>query len=219
MTSRRTGGSATGPDPDPSCSDDEPQPPPVPPRTPQVRHPRPAPRRPLPPPPPPIQQQQQQPQQSEPVAVSVSTAAADDEILPDNREEVQQQAEPVQQRLRPPLANVVVTSGVAGVSSGVSGGIQGKQPTKHQVKPFTKNSLERLESKHVQLVRDYGFQPKRKTSVEDGGVLPNKFEPFPRNLYGRPLEEIDNFIYDEVRIDCNVRKQENLSLINYLRYA
>jgi hypothetical protein len=76
----------------------------------------------------------------------------------------------------------------------------GAKGTKHQVKPFTKASLDRLESRHVQLVRDYGFQPKRKTSVEDGGVLPNKFEPFPSNLYGRPLEEIDNFIYDEVSL-------------------
>jgi len=70
--------------------------------------------------------------------------------------------------------------------------------TKQQVKPFTRESLERLESKTVQLVREYGFQPRRKVSVEDGSVLPNKFEPFPSHLYGRPLEEIDNFIYDEV---------------------
>ncbi|XP_059488703.1 sodium channel protein 60E-like isoform X4 [Neocloeon triangulifer] len=69
--------------------------------------------------------------------------------------------------------------------------------TKQQVKPFTRESLERLESKTVQLVREYGFQPRRKVSVEDGSVLPYKFEPFPSNLYGRPLEEIDNFIYDE----------------------
>lgn len=71
---------------------------------------------------------------------------------------------------------------------------------KQKVKPFTKESLERLENKTVQLVRDYGFQPRRKLSVEDGSVLPNKFEPFPSKLYGRPLEEIDNFIYDEVSI-------------------
>lgn len=70
--------------------------------------------------------------------------------------------------------------------------------TKLQVKPFTKESLERLERKTVQLVREYGFQPKRKLSVEDGSRLPAKYEPFPSNLYGRPLEEIDNFIYDEV---------------------
>jgi hypothetical protein len=50
----------------------------------------------------------------------------------------------------------------------------------------------------VQLVKEYGFQPRRKLSVEDGSVLPGKFEPFPSRLYGRPLEEIDNFIYGEV---------------------
>lgn len=80
----------------------------------------------------------------------------------------------------------------------------GKPPAggavKQQVKPFTKESLERLENKTVQLVRDYGFQPRRKLSVEDGSVLPPKFEPFPSALYGRPLEEIDNFIYDEVSV-------------------
>jgi len=73
-----------------------------------------------------------------------------------------------------------------------------RSSVKVQVKPFTKESLDRLESKTIQLVRDYGFQPRRKLSVEDGSVLPNKFEPFPSRLYGRPLEEIDNFIYDEV---------------------
>mgnify|MGYP007016996481 FL=1 len=73
-----------------------------------------------------------------------------------------------------------------------------KPAVRQQVKPFTKESLERLESKTVQLVRDYGFQPRRKLSVQDGSILPTKFEPFPKKLYGRPLEEIDNFIYDEV---------------------
>ncbi|KAL2725196.1 sodium channel protein 60E isoform X1 [Vespula squamosa] len=83
--------------------------------------------------------------------------------------------------------------------------VEGKSPGsktpgkggKQTVKPFTKESLDRLENRTVQLVRDYGFQPKRKMSVEDGAVLPMKFEPFPTELYGRPLEEIDNFIYDE----------------------
>lgn len=59
-----------------------------------------------------------------------------------------------------------------------------------------------MENKTVQLVKEYGFQPRRKLSVEDGAVLPGKFEPFPSRLYGRPLEEIDNFIYDEVGISC-----------------
>ncbi|XP_025154885.1 sodium channel protein 60E isoform X2 [Harpegnathos saltator] len=85
------------------------------------------------------------------------------------------------------------------------GGKGGKQT----VKPFTKESLDRLENKTVQLVRDYGFQPKRKMSVEDGAVLPNKFEPFPTELYGRPLEEIDNFIYDETFCVVSKRFRKN----------
>ncbi|KAJ8968360.1 hypothetical protein NQ317_006495 [Molorchus minor] len=70
--------------------------------------------------------------------------------------------------------------------------------TKSPVKPFTKESLEKLQKRTVKLVREYGFQPRRKLSVEDGSRLPSKFEPFPSKLYGKPLEEIDNFIYDEV---------------------
>jgi hypothetical protein len=131
-------------------------------------------------------------------------------------------------RLRPPLAGIAGTSADSGTGDSGSAEIQadvatpqvasgdvnnipqsngGKTPDartpgskggKQTVKPFTKESLDRLENKTVQLVRDYGFQPKRKMSVEDGAILPNKFEPFPANLYGRPLEEIDNFIYDEV---------------------
>ncbi|CAH0550611.1 unnamed protein product [Brassicogethes aeneus] len=77
---------------------------------------------------------------------------------------------------------------------------------KTQVKPFTKESLERLEKKTVQLVREYGFQPRRKLSVEDGSRLPAKYEPFPQKLYGKPLEEIDNFIYDEVNF-CRTKER------------
>lgn len=77
-------------------------------------------------------------------------------------------------------------------------GPSSKAQVKAQVKPFTKQSRDRLENKTVQLVREYGFQPRRKLSVEDGSVLPVKYEPFPSKLYGRPLEEIDNFIYEEV---------------------
>lgn len=130
-------------------------------------------------------------------------------------------------RLRPPLAGTAGTSADSGTGDSGSAEIQadvvtpqaasgdvldiresqlegrssgartpGSKGGKQTVKPFTKES--RLENRTVQLVREYGFQPKRKMSVEDGAVLPNKFEPFPNNLYGRPLEEIDNFIYDEV---------------------
>ena len=67
-----------------------------------------------------------------------------------------------------------------------------------QVVAYTEKSQDKHESRHVQLVREYGFHPRSKVQVEDGAVLPRKFEPFPDNMYGRPLEEIDTFIYEEV---------------------
>ncbi|XP_054013685.1 sodium channel protein 60E-like isoform X3 [Hylaeus anthracinus] len=96
-------------------------------------------------------------------------------------------------------------------SEGENGGKAARTPTGHKqtVKLFTKESLDRLENRTVQLVRDYGFQPKRRMSVEDGAVLPNKFEPFPTELYGRPLEEIDNFIYDETFCVVSKRFRKN----------
>lgn len=66
------------------------------------------------------------------------------------------------------------------------------------VTPFTRESARRAGSRGAQLVREFGFMPRRRLSVEDGARLPRKYEPFPPKLYGRPLEEIDNFIYDEV---------------------
>lgn len=72
------------------------------------------------------------------------------------------------------------------------------KPQQVQVVEYTEKSQDKHESRHVQLVREYGFHPRSKVQVVDGGVLPRKFEPFPENMYGRPLEEIDNFIYEEV---------------------
>ncbi|CAG9563849.1 unnamed protein product [Danaus chrysippus] len=68
------------------------------------------------------------------------------------------------------------------------------------VTPFTRESAKRAGSRGAQLVREFGFMPRRRLSVEDGARLPRKYEPFPPKLYGRPLEEIDNFIYDEVDV-------------------
>lgn len=73
-----------------------------------------------------------------------------------------------------------------------------KHPAKHVVVEYTEKSQEKQESRHVQLVREYGFHPRSKVQVEDGGLLPRKFEPFPSHMYGKPLEEIDQFIYEEV---------------------
>jgi hypothetical protein len=36
------------------------------------------------------------------------------------------------------------------------------------------------------------------TLAEDGAELPAKFEPFPPELLGRPVEEIDQFVYEKV---------------------
>lgn len=69
---------------------------------------------------------------------------------------------------------------------------------KQQVVAYTQKSQIKHENRHIQLVREYGFHPRTKATVEDGDVLPKKFEPFPENMYGRPLEEIDQFIYEEV---------------------
>lgn len=71
------------------------------------------------------------------------------------------------------------------------------------VRPFSKQSLNRppddpKAAGNARLVREYGFQPRRKRSVPDGAELPNRYEPVPPALYGRPLEEIDGYIYDEV---------------------
>lgn len=69
------------------------------------------------------------------------------------------------------------------------------------LKPFTQESLTRLESRTSSVIRDYGFLPRRNPTVTDGGLLPNHFEPFPRYMYGRPLEELDHFIFEEVSIE------------------
>lgn len=71
------------------------------------------------------------------------------------------------------------------------------KPDRVQVVEYTEKSQEKQESRHVQLVREYGFHPRSKVQVVDGSLLPRKFEPFPSHMYGRPLEEIDQFIYEE----------------------
>lgn len=67
------------------------------------------------------------------------------------------------------------------------------------MKPFTKASLDKKSRRNRATIRDYGFVPRNKLSIQDGAILPQKYEPFPNTLYGKALEEIDQFIYDEVR--------------------
>ncbi|EDW31559.1 GL11199 [Drosophila persimilis] len=80
---------------------------------------------------------------------------------------------------------------------------------KHQVVAYTQRSQVKHENRHIQLVREYGFHPRTKASVEDGDVLPRKFEPFPEDMYGKPLEEIDTFIYEETFCVVSKRFRKN----------
>lgn len=73
-----------------------------------------------------------------------------------------------------------------------------------QVVAYTERSQVKHETRHIQLVREYGFHPRSKTTVNDGSLLPRKFEPFPENMYGQPLEEIDTFIYEEVCVQSTI---------------
>nr|XP_029725458.1 sodium channel protein 60E [Aedes albopictus] len=86
---------------------------------------------------------------------------------------------------------------------------EGGSGAKQQVVAYTEKSQDKHESRHIQLVREYGFHPRSKVQVEDGAVLPRKFEPFPDDMYGRPLEEIDNFIYEETFCVVSKRFRKN----------
>jgi hypothetical protein len=68
----------------------------------------------------------------------------------------------------------------------------------YEVRPFTKESLEKINIRTSNLIRDYGFLPKRKPNLLDGAELPAKYEPFPIELLGRPVEEIDQYVYEKV---------------------
>ena len=68
-----------------------------------------------------------------------------------------------------------------------------------EVRPFTKESLEKINLRTSNLIRDYGFLPKRKPNLMDGVELPAKYEPFEPDLLGRPIEEIDQYVYEKVR--------------------
>ena len=68
-----------------------------------------------------------------------------------------------------------------------------------EIRAFTKESLEKINLRTANLIRDYGFLPKRSAHIEDGAQLPMKFEPFPEDLLGKPIEELDQFVYEKVK--------------------
>ncbi|XP_060805800.1 sodium channel protein 60E isoform X2 [Amyelois transitella] len=132
------------------------------------------------------------PEAAAPLVASQSRDALDVECERPRREE-----------LRIPL------DGVTFARETREGGGGGKEEPRAAVTPFTRESARRAGSRGAQLVREFGFMPRRRLSVEDGARLPRKYEPFPPKLYGRPLEEIDNFIYDETFCVVSKRFRKN----------
>ena len=74
-----------------------------------------------------------------------------------------------------------------------------KPKISHEVHPFTRESLEKINLRTSNLIRDYGFLPRRAPTLIDGAQLPAKYEPFPIELVGKPVEELDQYVYDKVR--------------------
>ena len=78
--------------------------------------------------------------------------------------------------------------------------IASKKPRiQYEVRPFTQESLEKINIRTNNLIRDYGFLPKRSPNLVDGAQLPAKYEPFPIDLLGKPVEELDQYVYEKVR--------------------
>lgn len=86
----------------------------------------------------------------------------------------------------------------ASSTGSLGGGSGGSTPSAGTIKPFTRASLERLETRTAEARKHFGVLPRRSARLQDGAVLPNKFSPFPHHMYGRPLEEFDQFIFEEV---------------------
>lgn len=74
-----------------------------------------------------------------------------------------------------------------------------KPRIQNEVKSFTRESLEKINLRTSNLIRDYGFLPKRSPNLQDGAQLPAKYEPFPPELLGKPVEELDQYVYEKVR--------------------
>ena len=105
----------------------------------------------------------------------------------------------------------ITAAGVASVAqAAMSAANKEKQANKpkiaYEVRPFTKESLEKINLRTSNLIRDYGFLPKRKPNLMDGAELPAKYEPFPPELLGKPVEEIDQYVYEKVNILLKIVK-------------
>ena len=105
-----------------------------------------------------------------------------------------------------PMASLVAAGGVAQVAAAAAAAakaekLANKPKIAFEVRPFTKESLEKINLRTSNLIRDYGFLPKRKPNLLDGAELPAKYEPFPPELLGKPIEEIDQYVYEKVSAD------------------
>ena len=103
-----------------------------------------------------------------------------------------------------PMASLAAAGGVAQVAAAAAAAakaekLANKPKIAFEVRPFTKESLEKINLRTSNLIRDYGFLPKRKPNLLDGAELPAKYEPFPPELLGKPIEEIDQYVYEKVR--------------------
>ena len=87
--------------------------------------------------------------------------------------------------------------GLAAIAKAAS--VASKKPRiQFEVRPFTRESLEKINIRTSNLIRDYGFLPKRSPNLVDGAQLPAKYEPFPTELLGKPVEELDQYVYEKV---------------------
>jgi hypothetical protein len=94
------------------------------------------------------------------------------------------------------MSNMAKMAGIAGAALAAE---KTKPKMSVEVRPFTKESLEKINLRTSNLIRDYGFLPKRQPHLLDGAQLPPKFEPFPSELLGKPVEELDQYVYEKVR--------------------
>lgn len=99
----------------------------------------------------------------------------------------------------------LTAAGVAAVAQAAAAAAKAEKARpkiSYEVRPFTKESLEKINLRTSNLIRDYGFLPKRKPNLLDGAELPAKYEPFPPELLGKPVEEIDQYVYEKVTTLC-----------------
>ena len=112
---------------------------------------------------------------------------------------------------KPPfdMSNMAKMAGIAGAALAAE---KIKPKMSVEVRSFTKESLEKINLRTTNLIRDYGFLPKRSPHLLDGAQLPPKFEPFPPELLGKPVEELDQYVYEKVS-NLNVKKLVNFFIL------